>query len=124
MPTFSKDERLCSKIVIEKVYNEGKTLKRYPFLLKFMEHTFDDGEPLKIVFTVPKRRIKSAVKRNRVKRQIREVYRLQKEELKRELKSSNKSLALFLIYTGESKSDFNLLKNKMGQLLAELKKEL
>lgn len=124
MPGFSKSERLCSKIVIEKVYNEGKSIKRYPFLLKYAEHSFEDGEPLKIVFTVPKRRVRKAVKRNRIRRQIKEIYRLEKDEIKQLLVKKNKALALFLIYTGEQEVEFKFLKQKLTALLSELKKEI
>ena len=73
-----------------------------------------------IVITVPKRNIKSAVKRNRVRRQLKEIYRLNKESLLDKLKAKETSLALFLIYTGKENEDFNLLESKLKLVLKEL----
>ena len=120
--SFKKSERLTNKTIIETIFDKGKRIKHFPFLLYFLPHEFEDGQSLKIVISVPKRKIKKAVNRNRIRRQIKEVYRLNKHDLKANLIEQKKSLALFLIYTGKEKPNFILMEEKIKLILKELNK--
>ena len=78
--TLSKSERLCGKTAIAGLMEHGKGsvagCLRYKFLMR------DDGDAVsRILISVPKRSFKRAVKRNLLKRRIRESYRLQKDLL-------------------------------------------
>ena len=73
-------------------------------------------------FTVNKKNFKKAVDRNRVKRLMRESYRIQKNELKNMLIQSNKNLALFFIYTGKELPDYTLIFEKTGNILSRIEK--
>jgi ribonuclease P protein component len=118
MAKFPKSERIKSKIVIDNVFKEGQLIKKYPFRLKYCE---TEKETTQILISVPKRLIKSAVKRNRVRRQIKEIYRMNKADLINSLKMKKKNLALFLIYTGKENEDFHFLEDKLKLVLKELK---
>ncbi|MEO9533769.1 MAG: ribonuclease P protein component [Crocinitomicaceae bacterium] len=124
MATFPKSERIKSRIVLEKVYNEGEMLKAYPFRLKFMVSETEDIGNAKIVVSVPKRLVKRAVKRNRIRRQVKEIYRLNKTDLLSLLQSKSKGLALFLIFTGKETDTFDFMEEKLKKLLDELKKNI
>ncbi|MCI6159846.1 MAG: ribonuclease P protein component [Prevotellaceae bacterium] len=80
--TFGKEERISSKILIDKLFGGGKSrsLVAYPVRLVYMKtERKEPGEPVaSILISVPKRCFKLAVNRNRVKRQIREAYRKNK----------------------------------------------
>lgn len=76
--------------------------------------------PLQATVSVSSRNFKKAVDRNRIKRQLREAYRLQKTILSLQLKGLNKHLALFFIYTGKDLPVFEDLHEKMGDLLTRL----
>lgn len=78
--------------------------------------------PLQAGFTVSSRNFKKAVDRNRIKRIMRECYRLQKNDLKSTLESNNKMLAIFFIYTGNKMPVFNDIFDKMDSALKRLKK--
>ena len=73
--TLCKAERLNSKILIEKMFAGGsKSFSIFPIRVVYMP--VEQGEaPASILISVSKRRFKRAVKRNRVKRQVREAYR-------------------------------------------------
>jgi len=77
--TFHKEERLCSRKVLEDLFSGGhQSVSAYPIRAVFMP---SEQEGVRIMVSVSKRYFKRAVKRNRIKRQLREAYRLQKEML-------------------------------------------
>lgn len=77
--TLNKEERLCSRKAIEKLFDGGhQSVSVYPIRAVFMPK---EQSGVRIMVSVSKRYFKSAVKRNRIKRQLREAYRLQKELL-------------------------------------------
>ncbi|MBQ7460899.1 MAG: ribonuclease P protein component [Bacteroidaceae bacterium] len=77
--TLSKDERLCSRKVLEELFGGGHpSVTAYPIRAVFMR---SEMPGVRILVSVSKRYFKRAVKRNRIKRQLREAYRLQKETL-------------------------------------------
>ena len=117
MAKFPKSERIKSKIVIDNVFKEGQLIKKYPFRLKYIE---TNESKTQILISVPKRNIKSAVKRNRVRRQLKEIYRLNKTALLVNLAKGELNLALFLIYTGKENEDFRFLEDKLKLVLKEL----
>lgn len=81
--TFSKAERLCSKKLIERLFGgEGKSFPAFPLRVVYMPLTEEEmAADVSILVSVPKKRFKRAVKRNRVKRQVREAYRRNKHIL-------------------------------------------
>ena len=77
--SFSKDERITQKKVIEYLFNSAKKLSVYPFDIRFYENKKDNIN--RVLISVPKGKIKNSVKRNLLKRRIREAYRLNKNIL-------------------------------------------
>jgi ribonuclease P protein component len=71
-------------------------------------------------FSVPKKKFKLAVARNRIKRQMREAYRLQKAELLAVANSKGKKIACMLLYADDKETDSELLHQKMQQCLRKL----
>ena len=77
--TLGKEERLCSRKAIEELFSGGhQSVSAYPIRAVFMPR---EQSGVRIMVSVSKRYFKHAVKRNRIKRQLREAYRLQKELL-------------------------------------------
>lgn len=124
MPTFPAAERIKSKKVLEELYQKGETINHFPFRLKFMRHNFEDEVKVKITVSVPKRNVRKAVQRNRLKRQIKEAYRLNKSTLLSQFENEPKGLALFLIYTGKQDQEYALLESKLIELLKKLQSKL
>ena len=78
--TLSKNERLCGATAVAEVFEHGKGLTAGCFRCKYLVREGSE-EPCRIVVSVPKRHFKRAVKRNLLKRRIRESYRRQKSLL-------------------------------------------
>ena len=81
MATLKKKERLCSRTLIEKLFHKGgsRSMAAFPLRLVYMLADSGAAEPsAQMLVSVPKRCFKRAVKRNRVKRQVREAYRKNK----------------------------------------------
>ncbi len=117
--TFKKDEKLKSRKAIEQLFEKGKSFSNFPFrvLWKFKE---TPGSVLQSGFAVSSKHFKNAVDRNRIKRLMREAYRLQKNELQGQLKQQQKQLAVFFIYTGNELPEYDLIFKKTGSALIRL----
>lgn len=99
--TFHKSERIKSKKQINDLFASGHRLQHGPLLLiwKIAEESNPSG--LQFGISVPRRKFKRAVERNKIKRRLREVIRHEKVQLKSQL-SENTGYALFIIYTGNT----------------------
>ena len=96
--TLGKEEKLKRKKAIELLFTEGNRVKSYPFQLMFLQKEHFSEFPIKMGFSVPKRLIKLAVNRNRIKRLMREVYRKNKEQFSKNIKEQ---YICMLIYTAK-----------------------
>lgn len=119
--TFCKAERLKSKKVIERLFNkEGQSFARYPLRIIWLEMPLDTPFPVQFAVSVPKRRFKSAVKRNRIKRQIRETYRLRKRLLYDFLEKEEKQYAIMILYTANEELPYKEIDKRMRQIISRL----
>jgi ribonuclease P protein component len=82
----------------------------------------EDQDYLKAAFSVSTKNFKKAINRNRIKRLMRESYRLQKPSLLATLKELNKSLSIFIIYTANTLPEYEYIYVKMGEILSQLEK--
>jgi ribonuclease P protein component len=120
---FRKAERLCSKKIIRQLFSSGKSYSAYPVKLLYLETSKDEKAPVKVLISVPKKNIRSAVKRNLIKRRIREAYRRNKKDLLETMKIKNKGVTLGFIYTAKQEILFSEIQNKIIQTLQRLKLE-
>jgi ribonuclease P protein component len=117
MQTFTKAERLCSKILIDKLIETGKSFNIPPFRSIWIEVS-ESSVPVQFVISVPKRNFKKAVDRNRLKRQTREAYRKNKKLLYDHL--DDKKVLLMLIYTAKTMIEYKELEEKIIMILQRL----
>lgn len=97
---FPKSEKLCSDKLIDRLFTEGnREIGSFPVRLVYLQVSTEEISGINILVSVSKRHFKRAVKRNRVKRQLREYYRLNNQKLKSILAANNQGLLLALIYT-------------------------
>jgi ribonuclease P protein component len=119
--TFSKDERICKRNDFDRLLQQGQAFNRYPFRVIWLSHPQAEGAPLRLAISVPKRKFRSAVQRNRIKRLIRECFRLNKQVLTHWLKSQQASIDILLIYQGNLNGSFTEMQSKIILILQRLK---
>ena len=122
--TLGKDERLKSRKQIEQMFDTGKSFVVTPFRVYFILNSElsmnNERRLLQVGVGTSSKNFKKAVERNRVKRLIREAWRLQKNELEEKVKTSVKQLNVFFIYTGKELPDFTMVKDKVSVALKKL----
>ena len=115
---FPKQEKLKSRKAIKQLFEDGKGISKYPIKLLYL--------PLENVafnqagFAVPKRNFKLAVTRNKLKRLLREAYRLHKTEL---LEKHGTNFVILFIYVGKTEVPFIAIEKAVVKLLKKLKDE-
>ena len=105
--TFKKNERLTGNIAVNAVFNTGKSFFLYPYLIFVHKRETGSMEPkVRIVISVPKKNFKRAVKRNFIKRQIRESFRLNKAHIYDMFKDCSYDIGVVYVSKQIHESDF------------------
>ncbi|MEJ6791760.1 MAG: ribonuclease P protein component [Lacinutrix sp.] len=110
--TYNKHEKLKSQKTIEQLFIEGKSVSAYPLRLVYLKH--DDS--LKVGVSVSKRNFKLAVDRIRIKRLLREAYRLNKSLL---INNEVNDYVLMILYLSKDMPDFEIVNTKTIKLLSK-----
>ena len=112
---FPKVEKLKSQSRIEHLMAEGSSLKAFPVKVVYIK-----DEALRhhqAGFSVPKRNFKLAVSRNRIKRQMKEAYRLHKHLL---TNTNDEKFAMLFTYIGKDKISYAQLEMNMQFLMKKI----
>ena len=112
--TLGKQERLKSKKLIEKLYAEGSSVKTFPLRMMYVQTAHTSEFPCQVGVSVAKRNYKLAVDRNRLKRLMRETYRLQKQIVYNNLEEP---YVFMISYIGREEIKYEDLYFKMEKLL-------
>ena len=120
--TLGREERLKSRNKIQTLFAKGKVMNFSPFKIIYQFQT--DNLEFQLGVAVGTRQFKKAVDRNRIKRLIKEAYRLQKNQLKDLLIIKKTGLSLFIIYSGKTIPDYEFVYEKTGKILQKLESEL
>ena len=117
--TFKKEEKLKSRKTIEQLFKEGKSFSVFPFRILW-EIKEANSSPLQTGFAVSSKHFKKAVDRNRIKRLMREAYRLQKNDLQNHLTQQQKQVVVFFIYVGNELPEYPFIFEKTKAVLNRL----
>jgi ribonuclease P protein component len=126
--SFRKDEILRKKKLIDRLFADGSSFFIYPFKIFWLATPVESQFPAQILISVGKRAFKHAVDRNRIKRQIREIYRQHKHDLYHHLEKQHQQGVIAIIYTANvhlSSEDLEIkIKAVLKRLFTELDKQL
>lgn len=115
--TYGKKEKLKSRKSIDEIFKTGESFPSYPFRIFYKEMDFDADVKAQVGVSVSKRNFKHAVDRNRIKRLMREAYRLNKHTL---IDCLNKQVVVMIVYTQRKELPFDLINSKMNSTLKKL----
>jgi ribonuclease P protein component len=114
--TFRKPEKICSQNQIDPLFKSGRSLKSGLFRLLYIETESTGQPPVQVLIAVPKKNLRHAVTRNRMKRLIREAYRMNKYKVVDFYTKAGKHCDIAVIFTGKqcvSQSDTHMAINEL-----------
>lgn len=135
---MGKAEKLRHKSLVDGLFEEGRTLYEYPLRMTYrvlgseeLKGAFRNGTPplvgdLQMLVTVPKKKVRHAVDRVRIRRRIREAYRLNRLALRDAARADGnvRVVCMAFIYLHAGDTDYATIEKKMQRLLAKVEKEI
>lgn len=117
---FPRSEKLKHKKDIECLFKNGESVFKYPIKVLFTLQSESNNSGIKVAFSVPKRHHKLAVTRNKIKRQLREHFRLNVRDLREALTQQCSELNLMFIFVAKENVPSAVVKEAMIYLLDRL----
>ena len=118
--SFKKSERLTSKKVIGELFSSGRSFFHPPFRVYWAPFTRGQRGSVKIAISVPKKKFKRAVDRNRIRRKIKEAYRKNKL-IFQDFLHNEKGGAVLLVYSSDEDMSYSLIEEKVIETLQRLR---
>ena len=122
--SFRKDEILRKKKLIDRLFAEGASFFVHPFKIFWLSTSLETDFPAQVLITVGKRSFRNAIDRNRIKRQVREAYRLNKNQLYDHLHNHQQRCILAIIYTANINLPTEEIETKIKAVMKRLYTEL
>ncbi|MDY0054492.1 MAG: ribonuclease P protein component [Bacteroidales bacterium] len=120
MNQFPKKEKLCSQKEISSLFSEGKRFLVYPFSVSYRLIPYSINPIIKVLIISGKKYHKRAVARNRIKRLIREAYRLNKTEISNFCAENKYELHISISYIDKKTPDFKTVNSNINIILDRL----
>jgi ribonuclease P protein component len=125
--SFLKCERLYREKEIDRLFADGQSFISYPLRIAYLSDT-GDASPISgisVLISVPKKHIRQAVYRNRVKRLVRESFRLNRNEISDLYEQTGKQLHIAFIYICKEIKPYACIRHAMLKALKTIRlKEL
>jgi ribonuclease P protein component len=115
--TFKKSERLCSKKAIAELFENGNSFFSFPFQIVWIKSQAEIPFPAQVAFSVSKKCFKLAVKRNLIKRRIKEAYRKNKQTLYNCLSSGNLKIIFIVIFKDKIIPDYSRVEKSVKEMI-------
>lgn len=112
--SYGKKEKLKSKKLIDRLFIEGDSVSLFPIKLIYLKTELPQEVAFQAGVAVPKKNFRSAVKRNRIKRLLRESYRINKHLV---FNNSKSTFALLFLYLGKEMPSHTKVDKAMASVL-------
>lgn len=121
---FPKQEKLTGETTIDELFLKGRSMLVYPIRIVWVGTPAKASPSLRVLMSVPKKKLKHAVDRNRVKRLMREAFRLHKSELSALVNFLCLDVQIAFVWVPNELLDFAKVERKMVDVLQKLQKQL
>lgn len=122
--TFPKSARLTSTKAISRLYEKGKRKSLKPLrYVVYDKESWQETNRVKVLVSVPKRIFKHAVDRNKLKRRIREAYRLRYSRLEKIALDRNMCMSIGIMYSWDKEQDFKTIDYAMEKIISNIEKD-
>ena len=118
--SFNKQEKLKSRKLTKQLFAEGKSFLVFPIKVMYLPVKEPLDFPIKIGVSASSRTFKHAVDRNRIKRVMREQYRLSKLPLHEYTTTNNQQVIAFFLYINKTLPEKGLIEKKMPIIMQKL----
>ena len=118
-----KDEKLCSRTAVERLFGEGKSLMAFPLRAAYRLRPRGD-HPVQFLISIPKKRIRKAVGRVTLRRRVREAYRLNRRDLLlAPLEQAGWGVDIAFVYLDSNPAPYSVINEKIVMLLTRIAQE-
>lgn len=107
---------------MEALFGKGSSFSAYPVKLIYIETPVEIPFPAQAMFVAPKRSFKKAHDRNKLKRRMREIYRLNKNSMYENFRLKDKKLLMAFIYTSRKQEAYAVMETAMLKLINNVMK--
>lgn len=122
--SISSVERIKNREIFDQVFKNGYVIKKYPLKVIWSYAEKNEEVPAKMGVCVSRRRFKQAVRRNYIKRRIKEAYRQNKTKLSHFLEENNWHLYIVVVYVSDKLAEYERIEERMNEALDELMRQL
>lgn len=119
-----KEERLSWKRYIDILFSQGQSFIAFPLRVVYMPIEEETLPTSSIMVSVSKKKFKRAVKRNHIKRLVRETYRLRKYNLTEPLEEKNKKVLIAFIYVDKEIPEYANMEKAMDKAIRLLNEKI
>lgn len=117
---LNKDEKLCSRTAVNRLFDEGKSLMAFPLRAAYRLRPCGE-HPVQFLITIPKKRIRRAVQRVTLRRRTREAYRLNRHQvLSPVLEQQGVGVDIAFVYLDSTPVPYSVIEEKMITLLSRI----
>lgn len=122
--TLQKAERLKSRKLIKALFTRGTSFGVYPLRLVYLPVTDPPlTAPVQFTVSVPKRKFRRAVHRNRLRRQVREAWRLHKQELYDAMEGTDTTYAFMVLYVAKEPLPYSEVEKSMLKIIERFRRK-
>ncbi len=122
--SFTKEERLSLKRSIDLLFEKGRSFVAFPLRVVYLPLEETASVPVSILISVSKKRIRHAVGRNRVKRLVREAYRVHKYDLVDSLSEEHRRMLVAFLYMDGEIHPFSGVEKAMVKAIRILREKV
>ncbi len=116
--TLAKEERLSWKRYIDLLFEKGQSFVAFPLRVVYLPiPEKETSARVSFLVSVPKKKFKRAVKRNRIKRQVREAYRIRKQDLLETMEARDEGLLVAFLYIDKEIHPYAMMEKAMRKAI-------